>query len=455
MTTTDGSAKDKFESEEAIGGVYRTGSDDWDPWTIDGTRSGPKIQRFYEIQRLNDLKGSAKAQDEYESELFAFPENGFADGAAFEAEEDVEPHWLIHGDVIKVGLSLEENDLPTVMSLVGESGAGKTTLALDLMRCACDHDWWGGQPVGVVPLVGSLVSMDQGKRVLLANLEMSKSLLRSRFIRPLGIKNKDRYVPVTLPATVPIMSDAGRDWWVEELQRANAGLWIVDSYAIIANGGDENDSNDVTRIIHRLREIAGAVGCAVLILDHTGWSAKERVRGSIAKRDRVDVMFVYEFADPEDVNGSRMLTIAKTRWSDNQGATIRVDKDPVTNHHTFTGGGGRAELREEAAERKKAETAAKAKAERHARWMEQLQELYRSYPDGGWASIRDLARCLRNEDGEPRNNLGPAEKEAWFDDGEIGLLKFAPPAASGTKKGRFTAGPIVWSVDRIPAGWLA
>ncbi len=256
-----------------------------------------------------------------------FPEEMFAPGDVFESEVDVEPHYLLKGH-FNVGVSLEDGDHPTIIGLPGSSGSGKSTLAGDLLRCAVDGESWGGSD-------GSIVNVPAGQTVCYTNLEMSRTLFRSGFIKPLSIRNKDRYVPVTLTEVVPVTTPEGSAWWVRRLEAANVFLWIVDSHAVLSQSENENDSSETTRFFSALRSCAAQSGVrAVLLIDHTGHVVTDRSRGSSAKKDRVDEIFSYELVDKDNPDGLRMLVHTKSRWGW-QGRSVGVEWDRDTRRHTF------------------------------------------------------------------------------------------------------------------------
>ncbi len=283
-----------------------------------------KIQAIADEFIINE-KGRALGRAEMEGDQF--PEEMFQTGEEFEAEEDVDPFWLFKG-VFNVGVSLEDGDHPTIIAMPGSSGSGKSTLALDLVRCVCDGDWWGGPS-------GSLVSIPDGDCVAYTNLEMSRALLKGAFIKPLSIRRKDRYRIITLTSQVSVTTPKGQEWWVRRLRDAKVFLWVVDSHAVLSQSENENDSSETTRFFSALRDVAAKAGVrAVLLVDHTGHNVTDRSRGASAKKDRVDEVFAYELADKDNPDGLRILSHTKSRWGW-QGRSVGVEWDRETRRHTF------------------------------------------------------------------------------------------------------------------------
>lgn len=327
----------------------------------------------------------------------SFPDPlSFVTGDEFEAEPEVEPDWWMQGGLFHVGTSAEEADVATVITVTGSAGSGKSTLVGDLVRCACDGDKWGGD------LFGSTVVMPDGARLTWSNLEMSKSLLRSRFLKPLGIVNKHRYVPMTLTECVPILTNEGRDWWVTALRAMVTHTWVVDSYSILTSVENENDNAQNTRALQRIREVATAAGVRVVVLiDHTGWVATDRMRGASSKKDRIDEMFSYEPADPENLASLRTLKHVKSRWAE-PGASALVTFDSATRRHVFTPG-NKAEATQLVKEEKEA-TEAAAKEARHGEARERLVKIVALRAARGEAPVRNTV--------ELRDLLGGQNKAA-------------------------------------------
>lgn len=56
-----------------------------------------------------------------------------------------------------------------------------------------------------------------------------------------------------------------------------------------AMSGDENDSHAMTQMVHGLDAIRKALSCAVVVIHHSGWGDRTRVRGSSVLHGAIDV----------------------------------------------------------------------------------------------------------------------------------------------------------------------
>jgi len=68
-------------------------------------------------------------------------------------------------------------------------------------------------------------------------------------------------------------------------------LIVIDTFARNAGGIDENATADVSRFINNLDVVRGRLGCAILIVHHTGHSDPSRARGSSALPAAMDATF--------------------------------------------------------------------------------------------------------------------------------------------------------------------
>jgi hypothetical protein len=73
------------------------------------------------------------------------------------------------------------------------------------------------------------------------------------------------------------------------------GLIVLDTLAVAAAGADENSTQDMSLVLDRLRKLAEALDCAVVLVHHTGKEVSKGMRGSSAILGNVD--FTIEVAE--------------------------------------------------------------------------------------------------------------------------------------------------------------
>ncbi|MEO6608469.1 MAG: AAA family ATPase [Aestuariivirga sp.] len=68
-------------------------------------------------------------------------------------------------------------------------------------------------------------------------------------------------------------------------------LIVIDTFARNMGDGDENSNADVGVFINRIDKIRAEIGCAVLLVHHTGHAASDRARGASALHAAMDTVF--------------------------------------------------------------------------------------------------------------------------------------------------------------------
>ncbi len=87
-----------------------------------------------------------------------------------------------------------------------------------------------------------------------------------------------------MPSSISLV-DSNADILVDELiaiiHETGAQLLVLDTWAQATNGGDENSSEAVGRVLRAIHRIIAETGAAVVAVDHTGWGgdAQGRPRG--------------------------------------------------------------------------------------------------------------------------------------------------------------------------------
>lgn len=172
--------------------------------------------------------------------------------------------------------------------LAAQYKAGKTTLGLNLVRCAVDGESFLGQEVQ---------APDGNIAYLNGEMEMDDFLDYGELI---GIRNTDRVFPLHLRgARLPLLSDVGREWFIDWC-KANDIRWVIgDSWRRICtwSGVHENKNNEVDLLTDAIDQIKAAAGITTTLwLAHTGRvvadEGTEHVRGATSLDDWADVRWI-------------------------------------------------------------------------------------------------------------------------------------------------------------------
>jgi hypothetical protein len=230
--------------------------------------------------------------------------------------------------MLEPGGWLVKNVLPAagLIVLFGASGSGKTFVAIDLAYAIAMGVQWRGNRVkkGRVLIIAAEGGKGMSKRL--------KAYLKHHKIDP----NDADIGLLTVPPNFLLSED------VTELAAAvaasgGADVIIVDTFAQVTPGANENSSEDVGLALGNARALEMATGATILAVDHSGKDASKGVRGWSGKFAAADA--VLEVLKHE--NGTRELRIAKMKDGDDglkwgfRLETIVVgmdaDGDPVTS----------------------------------------------------------------------------------------------------------------------------
>jgi hypothetical protein len=90
-------------------------------------------------------------------------------------------------------------------------------------------------------------------------------------------------------------------------------LVIVDTLARASGGGDENSASDMGQIVDALASVREATGATVLVIHHSGISAKDRARGSSALHGALDAELLLTKRDGGPAGGEIRSTKMRER----------------------------------------------------------------------------------------------------------------------------------------------
>lgn len=178
---------------------------------------------------------------------------------------------------------LEEGTMGT---LLGESGVGKSFLAIDFALSIATGKPWHGRDVtqgGVLYIAG------EGRKGVIRRIsgwskhhqiDLSEIPL---FIPDFSINLSDREgMKIVFQALKEIVKQ------IEQLK-----LIIIDTWSTCL-GADENSTNETMKGLSTLRSLAAPYGSAVLIVHHVGHGSKHRPRGSTAFPASLDMVHIIE-----------------------------------------------------------------------------------------------------------------------------------------------------------------
>ncbi len=186
------------------------------------------------------------------------------------------PRWIIR-DV------LEEESLAMVF---GDSGVGKSFLAVSMACCIATGTNWHGHEVkkGMVVYIAGEGYDSIGRRMSAWCTKFCVELTEA----PLRISKH----PAVLsePRSLNAVSEAIRQAEMEDGEVPR--LVIIDTLARNFGPKDENSTKDMQEFITAVDVLRQRHGCTVLIVHHTGHSEKERARGAIALKGALDAEYL-------------------------------------------------------------------------------------------------------------------------------------------------------------------
>lgn len=183
--------------------------------------------------------------------------------------------WLVRGWIEAGSLAL----------LFGESTAGKSFQALDWAACIATATPWNGCAVQAGPVfyVAGEGKPGIGRRLAAWETHHGKPLVDAPlYVSGRGAALMDEAEALAIAQSVRQLS---------ELHGAPA-LVVVDTLHRNMGQGDENSAEDVAAFLANIdRAIREPLGCAVLLVHHSGHGDKTRSRGSSAIRAALDAEF--------------------------------------------------------------------------------------------------------------------------------------------------------------------
>jgi hypothetical protein len=181
------------------------------------------------------------------------------------------PKWLVRN-------YLPENALG---QLYGESGFGKTFVALDLALCCSSGLAWHGQSVkhGPVIYVAGEGHAGLGRRVLAWSLH-----------HKIPVENMNFFASKTPTALVDLLAALQVTEAVADItkERHPHVMIVIDTLARNFGPGDESANADMSMCVEHIDQLRQEFGCTVLIVHHVGHAEKNRSRGASCLRGALD-----------------------------------------------------------------------------------------------------------------------------------------------------------------------
>lgn len=244
-------------------------------------------------KRLEEMAERAQAvMAENYADGYATPEGyagrfPIASGGRFSEREP--PVWIIKGVLPKADLGV----------LYGASGSGKSFAVLDMALAIARGVEWRGRRVR------------QGSVLYIA--AEGGGGVASR-LKAYGIANDVRLsdVPLGVMHAVPnFLMEEDIAAIVESITAAGrADLIVVDTFAQVTPGANENSGEDMGLALRHARAIKDATGAMVLLVHHSGKDSAKGARGWSGIRAAADVE--YEVVRPED-SATRVLRVSKQK----------------------------------------------------------------------------------------------------------------------------------------------
>lgn len=198
-------------------------------------------------------------------------------------KHEVNTEWLIS----------EFLDVGSIALIFGESGTHKSFLAIDIGLCvATGKDWHG---FGIKKSAPVLYIAGEGFSGISKRLKAWKKV---------NMTTNDSDIPfftssMPMEALTEKSAESVKEAISElSLEHGDPGLVVIDTLARNFGPGDENSTEDMSKFISALdRHIKAPFECCILIIHHSGLTARDRSRGSSALRAALDWEYKVEKKD--------------------------------------------------------------------------------------------------------------------------------------------------------------
>ncbi len=195
------------------------------------------------------------------------------------------PKWIVEGLLPQVGLG----------AIWGQSGSGKTFVAIDLALAIALGSPWRGQKVQQGEVLYIAAEDDTGVQI--------------RFEAAIAAKGSEN-APIRVLPTAPVFTSPKEATALLESIKpfGPQSLVFVDTLAAVTPGADENTSKDMGMLIQFCQKIQKKTGGLVLLIHHEGKTPGRGMRGSSALPAALEVAL--EVSEDE---GRREVRISKMK----------------------------------------------------------------------------------------------------------------------------------------------
>jgi hypothetical protein len=169
-------------------------------------------------------------------------------------------------------------DRDSLAVLYAAKGIGKTYLALDMALCVANGFLWQGHMPGygrVLYVVGEGIA-SMGPRVAAWNRAHSIDQTSASMM--------------WLPRAIDLINDTWVDRIVTACQDDGLVLIVLDTFARMIPGADENSAKDVGNAVAALDRLREGTGACVLVIHHSGKNPAAGMRGSSALLGAADTV---------------------------------------------------------------------------------------------------------------------------------------------------------------------
>lgn len=270
-------------------GGMEFGKERWDSFGINTTAEYTTMGTVLKMIRDAGGETGLETASADEFEVLPMPVGGkfkITSDDDFAAQES-NLKWLVKGFLPKANLGV----------LFGESGSGKSFAMLDLSAAICRGlDFWNGHRVSKGRVLYVVAEGVSGFR------QRIKAYCHQQAIPRIGM---DVIYDIT-----PNLTNVAQitDLISEIRQREPYDLIVMDTFAQVMSGADENNGLDVGNALAQCKRIANRCGAMVLLVHHSGKDASKGSRGHSSIKAACDVEIKVERS-----NDTRSITTSKMK----------------------------------------------------------------------------------------------------------------------------------------------